>query len=308
MIASVQLTSFGGLLSASVLFQPSSRWPSDSLFPNRHAIHSISCKTPRRHSRTPRIILMPQSFTPSMARSKCSLPRPRSTSRATHLPVPRLDPTKSLTMIASQKEGQAIHVFERHLRHHNCRQVILAMCHLLHLGEMRRNSSSRKGTGSTSSEHLSHGCFSILHVCYHHFLRSYILMGALVYGLGLSSPQIVSNVWGSPGSNNESSVFQTLHDNSLHTLVMVSIGTVTGGLLMIKIVKHVSPKVIQFWGFLVLFVILIVTGSAWKSLLTSNRSGLIVLYVLSHIAFNLGPNVTTFIVSHTLPSWTIAKI
>ena len=66
---------------------------------------------------------------------------------------------------------------------------------------------------------------------------------------------------------------------------------------MIKIVKYVSPKVIQFWGFLVLFVLFIVTGSAWTALLgTTNRSGLIVLYVLSQIAFNLGPNVTTFII------------
>jgi PHS family inorganic phosphate transporter-like MFS transporter len=120
--------------------------------------------------------------------------------------------------------------------------------------------------------------------------------------LGLSSPQIVSHIWEEPqladGSRQKfPSVFDTLRDNSLHTLVMVSIGTVTGGLLMIKIVKHVSPKVIQFWGFIVLFVLFIVTGSAWKKLLDTSRSGLIVLYVLSHIAFNLGPNVTTFIVS-----------
>lgn len=77
---------------------------------------------------------------------------------------------------------------------------------------------------------------------------------------------------------------------------MVSIGTVVGGLLMIKIVKYVSPKVIQFWGFLALFVIFIVTGSAWTTLLDNSRSGLIILYALSHIAFNLGPNVTTFII------------
>jgi PHS family inorganic phosphate transporter-like MFS transporter len=122
-----------------------------------------------------------------------------------------------------------------------------------------------------------------------------------VYGLGLSSPEIVSHIWQEPdladGSKpNFASVFATLRDNSLHTLVMVSIGTITGGLLMIKIVKHVSPKVIQFWGFIVLFVLFIVTGSAWTKLLDTSRSGLIVLYVLSHIAFNLGPNVTTFIV------------
>jgi PHS family inorganic phosphate transporter-like MFS transporter len=84
---------------------------------------------------------------------------------------------------------------------------------------------------------------------------------------------------------------------------MVSIGTVTGGLLMIKIVKYVSPKVIQFWGFIVLFVLFMVTGSAWTKLLDSGAQvGIIVLYVLSHIAFNLGPNVTTFIVS-LLPSF-----
>tara|TARA_R110002003_G_scaffold2616_2_gene24497 strand:- start:200 stop:595 length:396 start_codon:yes stop_codon:yes gene_type:complete len=123
-----------------------------------------------------------------------------------------------------------------------------------------------------------------------------------VYGLGLSSPQIVSHIWEEPKLDDKTrpkflSVYQTLRDNSLHTLVMVSIGTITGGLLMIKIVKYVSPKVIQLWGFLVLFVLFIVTGSAWTKLLDSSRSGLIVLYVLSHIAFNLGPNVTTFIVS-----------
>ena len=78
---------------------------------------------------------------------------------------------------------------------------------------------------------------------------------------------------------------------------MVSAGTVLGGLLMIKVVKYVSPKTIQLWGFLVLFVLFIVTGSAWKVLLdATNRSGVIVLYVFSQVAFNLGPNVTTFII------------
>ena len=116
-----------------------------------------------------------------------------------------------------------------------------------------------------------------------------------VYGLGLSSPEIVSHIW-QGNTQSKSSVYKTLSDNSKHTLVMVSIGTVVGGLLMIKVVKYVSPKVIQFWGFLVLFVLFIVTGSAWTKLLDSSRHALIILYVFSHIAFNLGPNVTTFII------------
>jgi PHS family inorganic phosphate transporter-like MFS transporter len=124
---------------------------------------------------------------------------------------------------------------------------------------------------------------------------AWLFLDFAFYGLGLSSPQIVSHIWQDP-DDGQPNVFDSLRDNSVHTLIMVSIGTIIGGLLMIKVIKYASPKVIQFWGFLVLFVLFIVTGSAWAKLLDTSRSGLIVLYVLSHIAFNLGPNVTTFIV------------
>jgi PHS family inorganic phosphate transporter-like MFS transporter len=129
---------------------------------------------------------------------------------------------------------------------------------------------------------------------------SWLFLDFAFYGLGLSSPEIVRHIWQDPNTP-RSSVFKSLKDNSLHTLVMVSIGATIGGAAMIKVIKYASPKVLQFWGFLVLFVLFIVTGSAWTKLLDSSRYGLIVLYVLSQIAFNLGPNVTTFIVS-PLPS------
>ncbi|KAK7181798.1 hypothetical protein DPSP01_012522 [Paraphaeosphaeria sporulosa] len=126
---------------------------------------------------------------------------------------------------------------------------------------------------------------------------SWLFLDFAFYGLGLSSPDIVRHIWQNPGSDKSaSSVFDALRDNSLHTLIMVSIGAVIGGAAMIKVIRYASPKVIQFWGFLVLFLLFIVTGSAWTKLLDSSRSGLIVLYVLSQIAFNLGPNVTTFII------------
>ncbi|KAF2448296.1 MFS general substrate transporter [Karstenula rhodostoma CBS 690.94] len=126
---------------------------------------------------------------------------------------------------------------------------------------------------------------------------SWLFLDFAFYGLGLSSPEIVRHIWQNPGSDNStSSVFDALRDNSLHTLIMVSIGAMIGGAAMIKVIRYASPKVIQFWGFLVLFLLFIVTGSAWTKLLDSSRSGLIVLYVLSQIAFNLGPNVTTFII------------
>ncbi|KAF3032530.1 hypothetical protein E8E12_002437 [Didymella heteroderae] len=124
---------------------------------------------------------------------------------------------------------------------------------------------------------------------------SWLMLDFAFYGLGLSSPQIVSHIWQDP-KDDRPNVFTSLRDNSLHTLIMVSIGTTIGGLLMIKVIKYASPKVVQFWGFLVLCGLFLVTGSAWTKLLDTSRSGLIILYVLSHIAFNLGPNVTTFII------------
>ncbi|KAF2200035.1 MFS general substrate transporter [Delitschia confertaspora ATCC 74209] len=124
---------------------------------------------------------------------------------------------------------------------------------------------------------------------------SWLFLDFAFYGLGLSSPEIVRHIWQDP-KGGRSNVFSSLRDNSLHTLVMVSIGATIGGAAMIKVIKYASPRVIQLWGFLVLFVLFIVTGSAWTKLLDNSRSGLIVLYVLSQIAFNLGPNVTTFII------------
>jgi PHS family inorganic phosphate transporter-like MFS transporter len=124
---------------------------------------------------------------------------------------------------------------------------------------------------------------------------SWLFLDFAFYGLGLSSPTIVRNIWNDPSAPREK-VYSSLRDNSLHTLVMVSIGAIVGGAGMIKVIKYASPKVLQFWGFVVLFVLFIVTGSAWTKLLESSRSGLIVLYVLCQIAFNLGPNVTTFII------------
>jgi MFS transporter, PHS family, inorganic phosphate transporter len=125
---------------------------------------------------------------------------------------------------------------------------------------------------------------------------SWLFLDFAFYGLGLSSPTIIRHIWN--GGEPKIAVWQSLRDNSTHSLIMVSIGAVVGGAAMIKVIKHASPKVIQFWGFLVLAVLFIVTGSAWSALLNNgSQTGLIVLYILCQIVFNLGPNVTTFIVS-----------
>lgn len=127
---------------------------------------------------------------------------------------------------------------------------------------------------------------------------SWLFLDFAFYGLGLSSPTIIREIW--YGNTNSPSLYNALLDNSTHALIMVSIGALIGGAAMIKVIKYASPKVIQLWGFMVLTVLFIVIGSAWSTLLEGGRqTGLIVLFVLAQIVFNLGPNVTTFIVSPT---------
>jgi PHS family inorganic phosphate transporter-like MFS transporter len=130
---------------------------------------------------------------------------------------------------------------------------------------------------------------------------SWFFLDFAFYGLGLSSPEIVRHIWKDPKTDTRF-VYDSLHDNSLQLLIMISIGATIGGAAMIKVIKYASPKAIQFWGFIALFALFVVTGAAWPRLLGNNTYsvGLIVLYVLCQIAFNLGPNVTTFIVSNCL--------
>jgi MFS transporter, PHS family, inorganic phosphate transporter len=75
----------------------------------------------------------------------------------------------------------------------------------------------------------------------------------------------------------------------------VGVGGVIGGAILVKVVKHVSPKTIQFWGFIALTILLIVTGATCLAL-TSTSSVPIVLYILIQLFFNLGPNATTYLI------------
>ncbi|PVH95353.1 inorganic phosphate transporter 1-4 /Pi cotransporter [Periconia macrospinosa] len=125
---------------------------------------------------------------------------------------------------------------------------------------------------------------------------SWFFLDFAFYGLGLSSPDIVRHIM--RDTPDRTNVLTTLRGNSTNPLQLVSIGALIGGALMIFVIRYVSPKKIQFWGFLVLFVLLLVMSATWKVLLVTHhgRKVLKALYVLIQIAFNLGPNVTTFII------------
>ena len=88
-----------------------------------------------------------------------------------------------------------------------------------------------------------------------------------------------------------------LLDNTTQSLVLTSVGTMVGSLLIIKAIKYWSSKAIQFYGFIALTILFLTIGGAFGKLLNSDYKGIIImLYVLCQIAFNLGPNTTTYII------------
>ncbi|KKK12037.1 hypothetical protein ARAM_000989 [Aspergillus rambellii] len=116
------------------------------------------------------------------------------------------------------------------------------------------------------------------------------------YGLGLISPRVINTIWYGddiPASN----VFQYLFQNSYQSIVVVSSGAVVGNLLCILTIDRLGRRNIQLSGFFWLFILNVVIGATFRPLVKSgDSSALIVLYILSQVFFNFGPNTTTYII------------
>ncbi|KLJ07552.1 hypothetical protein EMPG_16967 [Blastomyces silverae] len=129
------------------------------------------------------------------------------------------------------------------------------------------------------------------------------------YALGPNSYKVISKIFnekpleftrepgGPPLPLPTRSIYTDLLENSWHSLIIVSIGSMLGGLGMIKLTKHISPRTIQLFGFLVLTAILIAIGVSFETVSRHTSVPLIIfLYVLSQIFFEIGPNFTTFMI------------
>lgn len=91
-------------------------------------------------------------------------------------------------------------------------------------------------------------------------------------------------------------MYDALNNTLWHSLVIVSAGGLVGGAIFLKIVKHVSPRTIQLWGFLMLSLLLLISGVAFPYMSKSGGNGPIILYILIQLFFNLGPNTTTYMI------------
>ena len=124
----------------------------------------------------------------------------------------------------------------------------------------------------------------------------WFLLDLPFFGLGMNSPRIINLLWLDQTLEN-SPVYDALMNNSTRSLIIVSLGALLGSFLFLLIVERFSRKWIQFYGFILLTVLFVVVGASFKVLLSNKLVGAIIpLYVLCQLAFNCGPNSTTFII------------
>lgn len=132
---------------------------------------------------------------------------------------------------------------------------------------------------------------------------AWMLLDLSFYGLEFNNPQIVagilsgcsvSQVASEPAPGTNMAVRAEFQDNEKDYMIIVSVGGVSGSLLLIWLVNHLNRKRLQLVGFLtlalwflILGLVLVTVGNTGAGTY-SPKYAVIVLYALSQVIFNLG--------------------
>jgi PHS family inorganic phosphate transporter-like MFS transporter len=115
------------------------------------------------------------------------------------------------------------------------------------------------------------------------------------YGLGMSSPHIISTLWYGKHIP-KLPIYKLIVHDVWQSLVVVSLGAVVGCLITLCTIDRLGRRNIQMNGFFWLFILFVVIGGSFNHLYeTGGSAAIIVLYILCQIFFNFGPNTTTYI-------------
>jgi PHS family inorganic phosphate transporter-like MFS transporter len=150
-----------------------------------------------------------------------------------------------------------------------------------------------------------------------HFLAGtttcWFFLDVAFYGLGISNPRRIAQIWLSKApeynfanstladwqtTDPTKSIYDVLKSDGIQYIITVSIGSVVGSFILIKLIDYVQRKALLMWSFIILAVLFaVIGGSLFAVEYTDMHAVTITLYVLSQLVFNIGPNALTFIVS-----------
>ncbi|KAL9062915.1 MAG: hypothetical protein Q9157_008543 [Trypethelium eluteriae] len=137
----------------------------------------------------------------------------------------------------------------------------------------------------------------------------WLLMDFSTYFLGVNETQQLSKFWYGPtvlvkspstwDSNTvdpKVSIFSVLIENSVHLLVIESITSNTGSILLVLFISRLNRKLLAWATFLATGILLIVTGASLLATIGSQSWGVsIALYSLCKFADAFGPSPLTFL-------------
>ncbi|KAH9909096.1 phosphate permease [Xylariomycetidae sp. FL2044] len=120
---------------------------------------------------------------------------------------------------------------------------------------------------------------------------SWFCLDVAFYGLSLNNATILDVIGYS--TSNAHNTYEYLFNTAVGNMIIVLAGAVPGYWVSVATLDTLGRKTIQMGGFIILTILFIVMGFAYKSI---GSNGLMAIYVLAQFFFNFGPNTTTFIV------------
>ncbi|CAO3637770.1 unnamed protein product [Cunninghamella echinulata] len=121
---------------------------------------------------------------------------------------------------------------------------------------------------------------------------SWFALDVAWYGLGLNNSVILKTI----GFSGNTDAYNNILRICVGNLIIQLLGSVPGYWISVFTIDRLGRKFIQIMGFTVLTVMFIILGFAYKPILDFSTPLFIVLYTITQIFFNFGPNTTTFIV------------
>ncbi|OBZ83095.1 Repressible high-affinity phosphate permease [Choanephora cucurbitarum] len=121
---------------------------------------------------------------------------------------------------------------------------------------------------------------------------SWFALDVAWYGLGLNNSIILQNIGFAGGPDAYNAVFKACVGN----LIINLLGSVPGYWITVFTVDKIGRKTIQIMGFTVLTIMFVILGFGYHAIINTSVALFIVLFTITQIFFNFGPNSTTFIV------------
>jgi PHS family inorganic phosphate transporter-like MFS transporter len=125
----------------------------------------------------------------------------------------------------------------------------------------------------------------------------WFLLDFAFYGIGTigtGNPRGIAQIWSPPVKERALSIYEVLRQDSIRSIITISAGSLTGSIILIKVIDYIPRKSWLVWSFICMTVLF---ASAGGSHFWAEHSGRLtmMLYILCQLLFNLGPKSLTFI-------------